>query len=68
MRPPRYLDPSQIDAAEQLATFSKRLGRLPPNRKVTDGISKYLAALRDVALDRMAADWTQGAFPRFEGL
>ncbi|KAH8587270.1 hypothetical protein B0O99DRAFT_642186 [Bisporella sp. PMI_857] len=52
-----YLDPSQIEAAQTLATFSTKLGRLPPNRKVTDGISKFLAALRDVALDRMAADW-----------
>ncbi len=56
----RYLDPSQIEAAQTLATFSTKLGRLPPNRKVTDGISKFLAALRDVALDRMAAEWGQG--------
>jgi hypothetical protein len=58
----RYLDPSQIEAAQTLATFSTKLGRLPPNRKVTDGISKFLAALRDVALDRMAADWGKGTF------
>jgi len=57
---PRYLDPSQIEAAQTLATFSTKLGRLPPNRKVTDGISKFLAALRDVALDRMTADWGKG--------
>jgi hypothetical protein len=59
---PRYLDPSQIEAAQTLATFSTKLGRLPPNRKVTDGISKFLAALRDVALDRMTADWGKGKF------
>lgn len=55
-----YLDTSQIQAAQALASFSTKLGRLPPNRKVTDGISRFLAAIRAVALDRMAADWTKG--------
>jgi hypothetical protein len=63
--PYRYLDPSQIAAAEALATFSTKLGRLPPNRKVTDGISRYLAALRAVAKDRMVADWTKGSHYTF---
>jgi molecular chaperone DnaK (HSP70) len=53
------MDPSQIEAAKALAQFSTRLGKLPPNKKPTDGIAKFLGALRAVALDRMAADWGQ---------
>jgi molecular chaperone DnaK (HSP70) len=52
-----YLDPTQIEKAERLAQFSKRLGKLPPNRQISDAVSRYLSALREVALDRMKADW-----------
>lgn len=58
-----YLDPKQIKAAETLAKFSTRPGKLPPNRKVTDGISRLLASIRAVALDRMESDWGKGTFP-----
>jgi len=56
-----YLDPAQIVAAETLATFSTKLGKLPPNRKATDGISKYLEAIRAVAIDRMESEWGKGS-------
>jgi hypothetical protein len=58
-----YLDPAQIVAAETLATFSTKLGKLPPNRKATDGISKFLEAIRAVAVDRMESEWGKGCIP-----
>jgi molecular chaperone DnaK (HSP70) len=53
----RYMDASQMEAAKALAQFSSRLGKLPPNKKPTDGIAKFLKAIRAVALDRMSHDW-----------
>ncbi|KAF2177252.1 hypothetical protein K469DRAFT_755212 [Zopfia rhizophila CBS 207.26] len=53
----RYPDPAQIHAAQTLASFSTKPGKLPPNRKVTDGMTKFLEAIRAVAIDRMTADW-----------
>jgi hypothetical protein len=61
-----YLDPAQITAAQTLATFSAKLGKLPPNRKVVDGISKFLEAIRAVAVDKMEADWGKGCSPSFQ--
>jgi hypothetical protein len=58
-----YLDPAQIIAADTLATFSTKLGKLPPNRKATDGISKFLEAIRAVAVDRMESEWGKGCIP-----
>jgi hypothetical protein len=56
----RYLDPEQIQTAMTLARLPSKVGKLPPNQKLTAGIAKFLGALRDVALDRMAADWGEG--------
>jgi hypothetical protein len=40
-----------------LAQFSTRLGKLPPNKKPMDGITRFLGALRATVLDRMEAEW-----------
>jgi hypothetical protein len=55
----RYLDPSQIRSAESLAKFTAKIGRLPPNRTLTEGITLFLKALCETAADRMVADWTK---------
>lgn len=56
---PRYLDPDQLQKAKKLATLPSKVGRLPPNRTLTDGVTKFLGALRDFALDHMAEEWGQ---------
>ncbi|KAH0543127.1 hypothetical protein FGG08_002553 [Glutinoglossum americanum] len=57
MTPTGYLDPDQIKNAEALARFSLKAERLPPNRTITEGITKYLKALRERARDCMALTW-----------
>ncbi|KAI9865467.1 MAG: hypothetical protein M1813_002357 [Trichoglossum hirsutum] len=52
-----YLDSAQIKSAEALARFSARAERLPPNRTITDGITRYLKALRECARDSMVLTW-----------